>query len=130
MLGDMLNNNKRRNVRTREGQRMYMGRKYAIEKGTGYMICTSGKRRRLHDVMWETEAGREIPPGCIIHHLDWDKSNNTVENLVCVTISEHNRIHNPPGGGDNKELGYKIKRDRGLGVPGDESDESGESEQE
>ena len=67
--------------------------------------------------MWEVAAGREVPPGCVVHHLDWNKRNNTVENLVCVTVWEHNLIHNPPGGGDNKELGYKIKRERGLDAP-------------
>ena len=129
MIGDLWNNNKRRNVRTREGQRMYMGHKYSREEGTGYLVCTSGKRRRLHDVMWETEAGREIPPGCVIHHLDWDKSHNEISNLVCVTISEHNRIHNPPGGGDNKELGYKIKKERGLGIPAEYNNRECECEQ-
>jgi len=118
MIGDMLNNNKRRDVCTRVGQLMYMGRKYSKEEGTGYLVCTSGTRRRLHDVMWEHEAGREIPPGCVIHHVDWDKSNNTIENLVCVTVEEHNLIHNAgkkSGGG--RELGYKIKQERGLDTP-------------
>lgn len=96
MIGDLWNNNKRRDVRTREGQLMYMGRKYAREAKTGYYVCTSGRRRRLHDVIWEHEAGRKIPPGCVIHHLDWNKSNNTIDNLICVTVWEHNRIHNPP----------------------------------
>ena len=62
MIGDMLNTNKKRNVRTRDDQVMYMGRKYRQDKVTGYYACTSGSRKRLHVAMWETEAGRSCPP--------------------------------------------------------------------
>lgn len=84
----------RRKVCTREGQRMYMGLKYAQERGTGYYVCTSGNRRRLHDVIWEHEMGREVPQGCVIHHIDWNKTNNDIKNLSCVTVRDHERIHN------------------------------------
>lgn len=64
--------------------------------------------------MWENRYGVAVPPGCIIHHLDWDKSHNEINNLVCVTQDEHNRIHNPPGGGENKALGYELSKIRGA----------------
>lgn len=96
MIGDMLNTNKRREVKTRLDQVMYMGRKYRQDKRSGYYVCTSGERKRLHVAMWEQAAGREVPAGCVIHHLDWNKTHNVIENLVCVTVSEHNLIHNPP----------------------------------
>ena len=112
----------RREVRTREDQIMYLGKKYRQDKDTGYYVCTSGKRKRLHVAMWEAAAGRKVPPGCVVHHLDWDKTNNELDNFVCVTVEEHNMIHNPPGGGaggggSGKELGYKIKKERGLDIP-------------
>ena len=96
MIGDLLNTNKRRDVKTRADQVMYMGRKYRQDKRSGYYVCTSGERKRLHVAMWEQAAGREVPAGCVVHHLDWNKSNNEISNLVCVTVSEHERIHNPP----------------------------------
>lgn len=34
MIGDMLNNNKRRNVKTRLDQQMYLGKKYRQDKKT------------------------------------------------------------------------------------------------
>jgi len=34
MIGDMLNNNKRREVKTREDQRLFMGKKYRREPET------------------------------------------------------------------------------------------------
>ena len=108
-----------RKVVTREGQKMYMGKKYAQDKKTGYYVCTSGERKRLHVAMWEAKYGREVPEGCVIHHLDWNKSNNTVENLVCLTIREHERVHNIVGGEKGKALGYELVKNRDDGLPPD-----------
>ena len=119
MIGDMFNNNKRRDVCTREGQRMYMGKKYAKEETTGYYVCTSGSRKRLHVAMWEQRWGREVPPGCVIHHLDWNKNNNVIENLVCLTVEEHERVHNIVGGEKGKALGYEMVKERIDGLPPD-----------
>ena len=83
-------------------------------KRPGYYVCTSGNRKRLHVAMWEAEAGVAVPPGCVIHHVNWNKGDNVIENLVCVTVSEHERIHNTPGG---REFGEKLKKERGTGVP-------------
>lgn len=108
-----------RKVITREGQRMYMGKKYAREEATGYYVCTSGSRKRLHVAMWEQRWGREVPEGCVIHHLDWNKANNTVENLVCLTVEEHERVHNIIGGEAGKKLGYELLKNRVDGLPPD-----------
>ena len=106
-----------RKVVTREGQKMYMGKKYAQDKRTGYYTCTSGDRKRLHVAIWEHEHGVRVPPGCVIHHLDWNKSNNNIENLICVTVWEHEKIHNIIGGDKGKAYGYELiesRDDRGL----------------
>ena len=86
----------RRKVKTRLDQRLYLGKKYRTDPATGYMVCTSGDRKRLHVAMYEAEMGIEVPDGYIVHHKDWNKSNNTIENLVMVSVREHNLIHNPP----------------------------------
>ena len=31
--------------------------------------------------------------GCVVHHIDENKQNNTVFNLECLTLSEHSRQH-------------------------------------
>ena len=61
--------------------------------------------------VWQAGAARR---GCVIHHVDWVKTNNVIGNLVCVTVSEHERIHNTPGG---REFGEKLKKERGVGTP-------------
>lgn len=123
MIGDLFNNNKRRDVCTREGQRMYMGRKYSVEKETGYLVCTTSekghRRKRLHEVLWEQKWGIEVPQGCVIHHLDWNKSHNVIENLVCLTIWEHEQVHNVIGGEVGKQLGYELTKNRVDGLPPD-----------
>ena len=113
-INDTLNNNNRRDVKTRADQVMYHGKKYRRDAKTGYMVCTSGERRRLHDVMWETEsrAGERIPEGYVVHHKDWDKSHNKIDNLIMITVQEHNLIHNPPREPNDEERAIleKLKR--------------------
>lgn len=61
--------------------------------------------------VWQAGTARR---GCVIHHVDWVKTHNEISNLVCVTVSEHERIHNTPGG---KEFGIELKKERGVGLP-------------
>lgn len=44
MLGDLLNNVNRREVKTREDQILFYGRKYRLDKQTGYYLCTTRKQ--------------------------------------------------------------------------------------
>lgn len=122
MIGDMFNNNKRRDVVTRVDQVMRFGKKWKQE-ASGYYVCTTtddrGNRRRLHVEVWQRHYGVRVPPGCIIHHLDWNKNNNTVDNLICLTVSEHERVHNIVGGEKGKALGYEMVKTRVDGLPPD-----------
>lgn len=63
--------------------RRYPGRLYYNPGGGG----TS-----LHRRVW-LDAGREIPPGWHIHHLDGDHDNNTLGNLACLPPNQHARQH-------------------------------------
>lgn len=121
-IGDLFNNNKRKDVCTREDQVMRFGKKWRQDKRTGYYLCTtldeSGNRRRLHVEVWERAHGVRVPPGCVIHHLDWNKSNNNINNLICVSIWEHEQIHNIIGGEEGKKWGYELVRTRdNRGLP-------------
>lgn len=76
------------------------------------------------DFMWlcgSRHGVEKSPGGCVIHHLDWDKTNNTIENLICVTVAEHERIHNPGGSGSGgREWGYELLKNRTVdGLPPD-----------
>lgn len=47
-----------------------------------------------HHVVWE-EAKGVIPDGFEIHHLDFNKKNNDLENLSLLSRSEHQKMHSP-----------------------------------
>ncbi len=42
--------------------------------------------------IWQQTFG-EIPENYEIHHIDGNRCNNSIENLACVSIEEHYRIH-------------------------------------
>lgn len=46
------------------------------------------KTYRLHRLVYKAFVG-EIPKGMVIDHIDGDRSNNNVDNLRCVTLSEN-----------------------------------------
>jgi len=50
------------------------------------------KKINVHRLVYETFIG-EIFDKNIIHHIDQDKSNNSVNNLIQMNYIEHNNIH-------------------------------------
>lgn len=64
-------------------------------KGETYYLCGNYFQhlgKRLHREVWRHYRG-DIPAGCHIHHVDGDRANNNIENLVCMTASEHESKH-------------------------------------
>lgn len=60
----------------------------------GQITDNNGKphRKRLHVYVWE-KANGEVPKGYDIHHIDHDKSNNTLSNLVAMSRHNHISMH-------------------------------------
>lgn len=46
-----------------------------------------------HRVVMEQHLGKPIPDGCEVHHLDRDKSNNLIENLIVLSSEDHTKLH-------------------------------------
>jgi site-specific DNA-cytosine methylase len=75
----------------------FEGKRYTPDND-GYYRCTERDHNIfLHRVIWEQQNGA-IPDGYHIHHKNGDKSDNRIENLECVTPSEHGTIHGFPEG--------------------------------
>lgn len=72
-------------------------KRYPNGKHAGYYYHkwkSKGKyySKLLHHAVYESVYG-EIPKGHVVHHKDGNPLNNNIENLQCVTISEHSKIH-------------------------------------
>lgn len=68
---------------------------YIVYKGNKYKKTTEGyylRTERLHRRIWE-DANGEIPPKHHIHHKDGNKSNNSLENLECISEKDHPHQH-------------------------------------
>lgn len=51
------------------------------------------KHSKLHLYIWMVANGREIPDGYDIHHIDGNKLNNSIHNLILLTTHEHHLLH-------------------------------------
>lgn len=69
----------------------FEGDRYYFRSREGYYSTLSGKR--LHVAIWERANG-PVPHGHIVHHLDGDRLNNQIENLMPMTRADHARHHN------------------------------------
>lgn len=47
-----------------------------------------------HSAIWCAFSGRTaVPAGYCIHHCDQDKVNNSYQNLICVSLRDHQKLH-------------------------------------
>lgn len=67
-------------------------RYYKSNKGFYYRLQFSDKARYLHRDVWEYYNGT-IPARHIIHHKDKNKNNNHIDNLECLTYTQHSQRH-------------------------------------
>ena len=69
-------------------------RKLSIQKDkAGYCsVNMFGKRYLLHRLVYEAFCG-DIPNDKQIHHINEDKSDNKLENLVAMTMEQHQHLH-------------------------------------
>lgn len=72
------------------------GKKFTRDERTGYYLCSTksadGQRKRMHVYVWEYYNGK-TPEGYHVHHIDGDKSNNTIENLKLISRHKHLSFH-------------------------------------
>ena len=80
----------------------YMFEIISICTGGGYKYCrTKPQHPRanskglypLHRVLMEIKLNRLLNPEEVVHHLDGDKTNNSLENLAVLSNVDHSRYH-------------------------------------
>jgi hypothetical protein len=76
----------------------YKGKSYPVWiNGKGYACVTVnengyGKAFLLHKLVWE-QANGPVPMGHEIHHLDFNRANWRLDNLVAVDRQTHQEMH-------------------------------------
>ena len=68
------------------------GRRFTFHKGIGYYRETSGDRTLMHRAIWE-HHNDTIPDGWDVHHVDGNRTNNSIDNLECLPKAEHTANH-------------------------------------
>lgn len=74
-----------------EKYQYYNGLKFTRDEKTGYYLNATN-RIRMHRYVWECING-PIPEGYEIHHIDHNKANNDISNLMLLTREEHKALH-------------------------------------
>ena len=64
-----------------------------LKKNRGYYISYKGKQKKYSRVVMEEFLGRELSSNEIVHHINFDKLDDRIENLIIVTKAEHLNIH-------------------------------------
>lgn len=77
----------------------------SICKGGGYNYCrteplhpnaNTNQLYPLHRVIVENSIGRNLLKSECVHHINGDRSDNTLTNLIVLTAAEHARLHRTP----------------------------------
>jgi len=74
----------------------------------GVKLTTQDRRDFVmeHRMVWEAVNG-PIPDGYDVHHIDGDTYNNDVENLECLSHSDHSTLTRGECSNDHQALGYR-----------------------
>lgn len=90
----------------------------------GYLIVSLSRWNKhrnfsLHKLIFEAVYGK-VPQGCQIHHIDFDKTNNSPSNLALIKPSEHLSLHktgNVPTEETRKKMSASAKKREHIITP-------------
>jgi ribonucleotide reductase alpha subunit len=72
--------------------------------------CNSKSWKAEHRLIWEAHHDRKVALGEVIHHIDFNASNNSINNLRLMNKEDHDAYHASLIKGENNPI-FKIKAD-------------------
>jgi hypothetical protein len=69
------------------------------------MIYHNGKYKPIYRALMEDYLNCALPTDWFVHHVDGDRQNNDLDNLMVVTNTEHSNLHRDPVSGQFKKTG-------------------------
>jgi hypothetical protein len=63
---------------------------YPFSVSNGYIIVDG---KRVHRTVMEEALGRKLLSTEVVHHIDYNRQNNSPDNLMVVSPGEHLRLH-------------------------------------
>ena len=61
--------------------------------GYRYIWLSDGSSIKEHRFIMEQFIGRKLKPNECVHHIDFNRQNNDINNLLLMTRGEHSRLH-------------------------------------
>lgn len=85
---------KRNNIKPRERIRPIKQKKGCITK-TGYRVYSVGRNNRIleHRAVMQEHLGRKLDSREVVHHIDENRLNNAIDNLMVMSLTEHINLH-------------------------------------
>ena len=85
------NQEREKNPNWKGGVKIHSGYKYI--KLSEHPFCNSHGYVAEHRLIMEKKIGRYLNREEIVHHINGDKQDNTIDNLQILSSEEHNTIH-------------------------------------
>lgn len=61
--------------------------------GYKYVWFSDGSSQKEHRYIMEQVLGRKLEPDEVVHHIDGNRDNNSLDNLVVMKRGEHSALH-------------------------------------
>ena len=81
---------------------------------SGYLYVSSNKEGNInklyHRLIYEEYHKVTLLPEAVIHHIDENKLNNHIDNLICMSRQDHTILHNQIAHADKDHTNMRISR--------------------